>query len=178
MKLFAKVFLALVLLPAGIFSAQLIEEETALKDAFPEGYKTSAVKVTVEHKKDINSRLGDSAFSDLKKESEYKFYKGKEGTAILEHHAGKWGEIEVLVLIDTEGKVKNVVVLASSEKRGRPIVMRTFLNQFTGKVLKDKMEIGKAINAVTGATISSKAVCLMVKRALEVYELSAVADKK
>lgn len=178
MKILVKLFLALVLMPAAVFSAQLIEEETALKEAFPDGYKTSVVKVTVEQKSQINSRIGNTAFADVKKDTEYKIYKGKTGTALLEHHEGKWGDIEVLVVIDGEGKVKNVVVLASSEKRGRPIVMRTFLNQFTGKVLKDKIEVGKSINAVTGATISSKSVCLMVKRALEVYALNEAEIKK
>ena len=178
MKTMLKFFAAIILIPAAVFSAQLIEEETALKEAFPGGYKTALFVVTEEMKKDINSRLGDTAFSDMKKDTEYKIFKGKEGTAMLEHHEGKWGDIEILVLIDAEGKVKNVVVLASSEKRGRPIVMRTFLNQFTGKALKDKIETGKSINAVTGATISSKAVCLMVKRALEIFALSSAAEKK
>jgi Na+-translocating ferredoxin:NAD+ oxidoreductase RnfG subunit len=49
--------------------------------------------------------------------------------------------------------------------------MRTCLDQYKGKSGSDPLKVGKDIDGVTGATISSVSVTQMVKRAIAVSAL-------
>ena len=60
------------------------------------------------------------------------------------------------------------------EKRGQAIKTANFLSQFFGKGEADALEVGKGIRAVSGATVSSRAVTIAAKRALIVYALSGL----
>lgn len=78
--------------------------------------------------------------------------------------AGYGGPIVIKVGFDTEGKVKGVRILEQTETPGlgAKITEKKFLDQFAGKsgnelYLKKYNKEGK-IDAITGATISSKAV--------------------
>lgn len=90
------------------------------------------------------------------------------GTAVVVSPRGYSGPIEMLVGID-KGKVKGIKVLSHRETPGlgANIVKSSFLNQFIGKSLKDLIEPKKDIDAITGATISSRAVCSGVREALQ-----------
>ncbi|MBI4682087.1 MAG: FMN-binding protein [Nitrospirae bacterium] len=107
---------------------------------------------------------------------EYVFYFGiknnkKIGVAVCDTEQGKWGLIDFIILLDTEtGKVKDMAVTASAEKRGRPIVRKSFLNQFAGKSSSDPITMGKDINGISGATISSISAAIAVSRAIALYE--------
>jgi Na+-translocating ferredoxin:NAD+ oxidoreductase RnfG subunit len=56
------------------------------------------------------------------------------------------------------------------EQRGRPIATRRFLDQFIGKTGKSAITAGKDIDAVSGATISSRATAFAVKKVVVLYE--------
>ncbi len=92
-----------------------------------------------------------------------------KGKAIAVSPRGYGGPIEMLVGIDEKGKVSGVKVLSHRETPGlgANIAQPKFLDQFKGKTLKDPIEPKKDIDALTGATISSRAVCEGVKDALE-----------
>jgi Na+-translocating ferredoxin:NAD+ oxidoreductase RnfG subunit len=66
------------------------------------------------------------------------------------------------------------------EQRGRPIATRRFLDQFLGKTAKSAITIGKDIDAVSGATISSRATAFAVKKVVVLYEtfFLAATEKK
>lgn len=78
--------------------------------------------------------------------------------------AGYGGPIVIKVGFDPECKVKGVRILEHSETPGlgAKITEKSFLNQFTGKSGKElylkKYNKEGTIDAITGATISSKAV--------------------
>jgi len=79
---------------------------------------------------------------------------------------GYGGPIEVLVGVDTKGKIKGLKILKHRETPEyfeNPIA---FLSQFKGKGPKDEISVGKDISAITGATISSIAVSEAVKKSL------------
>ena len=102
----------------------------------------------------------------------------KAGVAVIEEQPGKWGPVEFIVALDpVSGKVKNLGVLAYSEKRGRPIARRNFLDQFVGKGGSDLIQVHKDIRAVSGATISSEASCFAVKKVIALYELLYLKQK-
>ncbi|MDD5382526.1 MAG: FMN-binding protein [Candidatus Margulisbacteria bacterium] len=91
-----------------------------------------------------------------------------KGQAIAVSPRGYGGPIEMLVGVDPVGKVSGVKILSQRETPGlgANIVKPKFLDQFKGKSLKDPLEPKKDIDAITGATISSRAVCVGVKEAL------------
>jgi Na+-translocating ferredoxin:NAD+ oxidoreductase RnfG subunit len=164
-------FLCACLLVSQLQAAQLIEEAQGVKDMLPGGAQEKKVTVTAAQQKEINAKNPEKLFAGELKDKTYRIFTGAEGNAIIENMEGKWGDIGLIVLVSPAGKVLNLEVLASSEKRGRPIVMRTFLDQYKGKSGSDPLKVGKDIDGVTGATISSVSVTQMVKRAIAVSAL-------
>lgn len=181
-----KKFMVLVLLAAaaaagfapGVFAEQLATAEQGLKDMLGGAVVTpKTVTLTEAQIAAVNAVFKQVLIIDTKIPVVYTFYTTKDaGTAVAEKQMGKWGDIQSIFLIGTDGKLKNLEVLSLTEKRGRPIVLRPFLSQFVGKGIDDSIDLGGSINAVSGATISSRAMLISAKRALAVY--SVVMAKK
>lgn len=177
--IFGSVLAVVMLLAVMIFGAQLVSVEQALKDMMPAGKATlHKHKLNAEQIAEVNKMFKEELIKKGEEDIEYQVYMGKEGNAVIDSEQGKWGIIEMIVLLDSKtGKVINLEVLSSSEKRGRPIVMRSFLKPFCGKGPDDKIVIGKGINGVSGATISSESAAHIVKRAIAVHKI-LLLDKK
>ncbi|OGX32173.1 MAG: hypothetical protein A3G37_01220 [Omnitrophica WOR_2 bacterium RIFCSPLOWO2_12_FULL_46_30] len=92
------------------------------------------------------------------------------GWAIVLDEKGKIQPITFLIGIDTQGKVLGAYVLEFRDIFGSEIKRRSFLRQFRGKSLKDDVAVGRDIDAVTSATISSQAAASAVRKALEITE--------
>ena len=75
-----------------------------------------------------------------------------------------------MVGIDVQGNVLDVYVLEYRDMFGSEIKRKSFLRQFKGKALQDPIKIGKDIDAVTQATISSRAASSAVKKSLQIVE--------
>lgn len=92
-----------------------------------------------------------------------------KGKAFAVSPRGYGGPIELMVGIDEKGEVCGVKVLNQRETPGlgANVVRPKFLDQFKGKTLNDPIEPKKDIDAITGATISSRAVCVGVREALK-----------
>lgn len=86
---------------------------------------------------------------------------------------GYGGEIKILVGISLKGKICGIKVLSQNETAGlgTNVVKPDFLKQFLEKSLADPLEAKKDIKAITGATISSRAVCRGVREALQNIDL-------
>ena len=101
-------------------------------------------------------------------------------------HKGYSGDIVIMVGFDTQGKIINTAVVEHKETPGLGSKMSEakFSNQFidldpessTVKVTKDKGEI----DAITAATISSRAFCDAVNKAHEIFkrELNNGSEKE
>mgnify|MGYP001611793881 FL=1 len=83
---------------------------------------------------------------------------------------GKIKPITFLIGIDAKGEVVAVCVLEYRDLFGSEIRRRSFLKQFHNKSLKDSLTIGRDIDAVTQATISSRAASSAVKKSLQIIE--------
>lgn len=94
------------------------------------------------------------------------------GWAVKLDEMGKIKPITFLVGIDAQGKVAGVHVLEYRDIFGTEIKRRSFLRQFQGKSLRDKISVGQDIDAVTSATISSEAAASAVRKALNIVEES------
>ncbi len=83
---------------------------------------------------------------------------------------GYGGKVKVMTGIGSDGKITAVEVLNASDETpglGQNVTKNSFSEQFVG--IKDSATIGANIEAVTGATISSKAAVGCVNEALELY---------
>ena len=103
-----------------------------------------------------------------------KVYKGANGYALEVLPSGFDNTITMMVGVDTEGKVLGISVVSHTETAGLGAVAaaqtsagEAFRGQFVGQsgsvgVTKD----GGALDAITGATITSRAICVGVNAAL------------
>jgi len=184
MKKLIAVLAVLIFSAAGLHAAVLFEKAAALKEVFPDAGKIieKTITISAEAAVKINASLDTSAA--VKEGAVYTLYNGVKagkdmGTAVFESAKGKWGPVEELVLIDSkELKILNIVVTASSEQRGKPVTTKNFLNQFAGKGKADAITVKKDITAISGATISSRAVATGAKRALLVVAESSMDTGK
>lgn len=95
------------------------------------------------------------------------------GYVVVTVEKGYGGDISVMTGVDLEGKVTGVNILSMSETAGlgANASKESFLNQFAGKVFGIGVNKGtpaeNEIKALTGATITSKAVAKAVDAAIE-----------
>ena len=104
-----------------------------------------------------------------------KVYKGANGYALEVLPSGFDNTITMMVGVDNEGKVLGISIVSHTETAGLGAVAaaqtsagEAFRGQFVGKsgsvsVSKD----GGELDAITGATITSRAVCVGVNAALD-----------
>jgi Na+-translocating ferredoxin:NAD+ oxidoreductase RnfG subunit len=79
-----------------------------------------------------------------------------------------------MAIIGRDLQVRRATVLTYTAERGADIQMPKFTRQFTGKGPKDPIRVGKDIDAITGATLSAKAMSGGVRDAIRlVRELAA-----
>ena len=103
-----------------------------------------------------------------------KVYKGENGFAIEVKPSGFDNTITMMVGVDMDGKVLGISIISHTETAGLGAVAaaetpagENFRNQFVGQsgsvsVTKD----GGTLDAITGATITSRAICNGVNAAL------------
>ncbi len=71
--------------------------------------------------------------------------------------------------VSPDGKIVELAAMDLPCPYQRPIAKKSFLNQFTGKK-GTSVQLGKGIDAVTGATASSETATIVARRALALYE--------
>lgn len=111
---------------------------------------------------------------------QYQYYEGsvsgeKVGYVFSTSAKGYGGDIEIMVGVDNGGKVTGVSILSINETAGLGMNAKnkSFLSQFNG--LSGEIGVAKSnaadneIQALTGATITSKAMAQAVNIALEIY---------
>lgn len=148
---------------------KVLEENKELLKLFP-GFKGDLTE-----RKEILEKARKE-FDEL--ESIFELMSAGERVAVAIKLASKGygGPIKVAVGIDIEGKVAGILVLdVSSETAGVGSKVAeaegaSFREQFKGKTAADALGVGKDVDAISGATISSRGVTGGVKNALAVYE--------
>lgn len=89
------------------------------------------------------------------------------GLAMIRDARGKDQPITFLVAVDTTGHVLDVDVLVYREAYGGEVAYESWRRQFRGRTSADSVRIGRPIRNISGATISSHAVTLGVREALD-----------
>jgi electron transport complex protein RnfG len=73
------------------------------------------------------------------------------------------GDATVLVGVSTDGTITGVQILECTDSLGSPILAPEFAQQFVGKKADAPLEVGTNIDAVSGATFSSRGATALVK---------------
>ena len=91
------------------------------------------------------------------------------GSCVLVTTTGYGGDLEVMVGVGADGKVTSIDILSSSETAGLGAKAsgESFRGQFVGKSEAKLTKDGGDIDAISGATITSRAVTNAVSAALE-----------
>lgn len=87
------------------------------------------------------------------------------GYAILDEQRGQHEPISFAVLLDASARVRAVEVLVYREQYGDGVRAEAFRKQFVGLDAAAPMKVGKDIQIVSGATISSRAIAVGTRRA-------------
>jgi len=114
-------------------------------------------------------------FEEVTKSAKWNVYKGESiiGTINKVNPLGYGGPVQIIYGLDNEKKIVKVLIIDQTETPGlgTKIAESKFLDQFIGKtenevvLIKDDQINGK-IDAVTAATISSRALTNAVKKSM------------
>lgn len=157
-----------LLFSASVSTRSYFTEEEAFEKAFPEGTKIEKRVVFVfdEQRERIKSLANVKSVSGT-----FTYYEGiREGEtigyAVIKNVLGKLSHITFMVILDPEGEIDMVEILASQGLWGADIRQKRFLDQFKKKTINDPLRLKSDIDAITGATISSRALTEGIKEIL------------
>lgn len=138
---------------------------------------------------EVFSKAGTQGFSEIPEENLLKLFKGKlpeglvnvyiannnQGMVVTTEDKGFGGSIIVVTGIDMDGKITGIAITDHTETPGLGTKAMTveFLSQFMGKIKIDSSQDASkdvAIDAITGATVTSDAVFRAVDKALLSYK--------
>lgn len=89
-----------------------------------------------------------------------------DGLAIIDTEMGQHEPITFATLVATDGHLERLEVMVYREGHGEEIRQPRFRKQFRGRRVTDPIRHGKDIVAISGATISCKAMATGARRAL------------
>jgi Na+-translocating ferredoxin:NAD+ oxidoreductase RnfG subunit len=113
----------------------------------------------------ISGRPDDAKISEIKDDS------GLLGYCVESKVVSRSGPFRIRVLLDKRLHVKQATVISYSWDRGRDVCKRTFTAQFDGKGPEDPIQLGKDIDAITGATISCRVMAEGVRDTIKLLKL-------
>ena len=130
----------------------------AVREVFPSA--TEVAERSMDKEADSSGLAGRAAVSEIRGPS------GLLGYLIATKVSGRSGPFGITVFLDERLIVKRATVASYPWPRGREVRRRSFTSQFEGKGPGDAIEVGKDIDAVTGATISCQAMARGVRDAV------------
>lgn len=93
-----------------------------------------------------------------------------DGYALFDDQIGQHEPISFATFFDVQGRVTRVEIVAYREAYGDGIRDERFRKQFVGRSARSSFRHGEDIDAVSGATISSRSMCIGVARAAALFD--------
>lgn len=118
-----------------------------VRQIFPSA--TGLIQLPISQDAQVSGRPDEAEISKIKGDS------GLLGYRVDSKVVSRSGPFRIRVLLDPQLYVKRATVISYPGERGRDVCKRAFTNQFKGKGPRDPIRLGKDIDAITGATISS-----------------------
>jgi Na+-translocating ferredoxin:NAD+ oxidoreductase RnfG subunit len=122
---------------------------------------TGISEISISRDVQISERPGSLIINEIRNAS------GLLGYCVESEPVSRSGPFKIRVFLDQQLVVKLAIVISYPWERGREVRKRAFTSQFEGKGPGDTIEIGKDIDAMTGATISCRAMAQCVRQTVE-----------
>ena len=166
----------IMLVAPGVLGAQSSTEKKALsslKKIF--GDSIAVVSTTIRLSSPEKDTLGGRVKHKFSSDS-VTFYLCKTpgktvGYGFVDNVRGKTQFITYMVALNTRGEIMDIDVLVYRESYGGEIAYESFRKQFRNKTTKDRLQPGRDIKNISGATISVQAISDGVKRILSTFEV-------
>lgn len=173
-SMFNRIFalaLAACLLGLAIPAGAAAQEYFTVRQLLAEQFKGSASVryVRVRPNSEQRAKIGRKLGRELSK-ADYTVYVAQtgeriDGYALFDDELGQHEPISFATFFDAQGKVTRVEVVAYREPYGDGVRAVRFRQQFIGKHAQSGFAPQADIDAISGATISSRALCVGVQRA-------------
>jgi Na+-translocating ferredoxin:NAD+ oxidoreductase RnfG subunit len=150
-------------------SAQINSEVLALRKVFPTA--TEIAEIQISQNTQIHEHLDDAKISEIKDSS------GTAGYIVDFKVVSRSGPFKIRVLLDNRLYIKQAAVISYPWDRGRDVCKRTFTSQFEDKSPNDPIQVGKDIDAVTGATISCRVMTEGVRNSIRLLKTKLLTDE-
>ncbi len=131
----------------------------AVHNVFPSA--TDISEVSTNRGVQESGRPGNPVVSEIRDSSSLLGY------CVVSDVMGRSGAFKIQVLLDKKHVVKRATVISYPWTHGRGVGKHSFASQFEGKGLEDPIKIGDDIDAVSGATISCRAMARGVREAIK-----------
>ena len=160
----------LALRPFPVFGTTFLTEDEAFRQILPEGraFQKETLTLTAAQKEQVNRLLGKKIEEDT-----YTFHRAKDsdlgktiGYGVVLEVVGKERPITFLVGVSPQARVVGLEVLIYRESQGSEIRSKRFMRQFIGKTVEAPLKLGRDIDGISGATLSSRSTTYAVKKAL------------
>lgn len=130
-----------------------------VRQVFPSA--TDIVELPMNQDDETPDRSGQAAVSAVRGPL------GPLGYLVETQVTGRSGPFGIAVLLDETSTVKWATVTSYPWTHGRDVSRHSFTRQFEGKGRGDAIEVGRDIDAVTGATLSCRAMANGVRAAVD-----------
>jgi hypothetical protein len=152
---------------------QFFTEESSRLDLFPvfRTVELDTLKIN-DSTKVLATALLKSPVSE--KEVIFERILSKEGLAGYIYRGREMGKVQLMdfaVSLDAQGKVIRVVLTAYRESVGGEVKSKRFMQQFQGKASNNSLQLNHDIDGISGATLSSRAITLGVRKAVCFWKL-------
>jgi Na+-translocating ferredoxin:NAD+ oxidoreductase RnfG subunit len=144
-------------------SSQIGDKMRAVRQIFPSAI--AIAEISISQGVWISGRPDEAKISEIKGDS------GLLGYCVESKVTSRSGPFKIRVLVDSQLYVKRASVISYPWDRGRIVRKRAFTSQFEGKGPGDSIQVGKDIDAMTGATISSNVMAGGVRDTIKLIEL-------
>ncbi len=159
-----------LMLAGGAASAQTTyyTPRSVLADFFPRSQRVTYRKFDL--MPELRARLSRRLGTPLPR-STYTIYVAQtgeavDGYAILDEEMGEHLPINYAVKFSPQGAVQRQEIMVYRERYGEEVRDERFRKQFIGKTVRDPLRAGDDVVAVSGATLSSRAMVAGVRRDL------------
>jgi Na+-translocating ferredoxin:NAD+ oxidoreductase RnfG subunit len=161
--------------PAALADQVFLKEASAAKEMFPESSASSRLEILLNDDETaaLEKLLGRKV--SLRKYAYWQVMKDAQliGSIFVLEVMAQTYPITFAVAIDAYQSVRDVQVLIYREPRGEEIREKRFRAQFSGKKVSDPLQLGRDIDAISGATISSRSASYAAKKALGLASIIA-----
>ena len=145
-------------------SSQIGKKMTAVRQIFPSAIAIAEISISQ------GARV--SGCPDGAKISEIKGDSGLLGYCVESKVVSRSGPFKIRTLLDPQLYVKQSTVISYPWDRGRDVCKHAFTSQFDRKGPPDHIQIGKDIDAMTGATISCRVMTDSVRDTIKFLKLA------